>query len=147
MKSKTSQDAKMIYNDKTRHFQSELTYLYLILKKKGGGGSPRILEWVAYPFSSRSSWPRNQTRVSLPTELSEKSQLKKKKERKLPTTSYSSPWDRQLWYRLNSIFVSFNTDNHRARRSPNTIPTFIISQKLQQRFMSNKIEERLMTQH
>ena len=27
-------------------------------------GSPRILEWVAYPFSSRSSWPRNQTRIS-----------------------------------------------------------------------------------
>ena len=26
-------------------------------------GSPRILERVAYPFSSRSSWPRNQTRV------------------------------------------------------------------------------------
>ena len=27
-------------------------------------GSPRILEWVTYPFSSISSWPRNQTRVS-----------------------------------------------------------------------------------
>ena len=27
-------------------------------------GSPRILERVADPFSSRSSWPRNQTRVS-----------------------------------------------------------------------------------
>ena len=27
-------------------------------------GSPRILEWVAYPFSSRSSWLRNQTQVS-----------------------------------------------------------------------------------
>ena len=27
-------------------------------------GSPRILEWVAYPFPSRSSRPRNQTRVS-----------------------------------------------------------------------------------
>ena len=27
-------------------------------------GSPRILEWVAYPFSSRSSPPRNQTGVS-----------------------------------------------------------------------------------
>ena len=27
-------------------------------------GSPRILKWVAYPFSSRSSWPRNQTGVS-----------------------------------------------------------------------------------
>ena len=26
-------------------------------------GSPRILEWVAYLFSSGSSWPRNQTRV------------------------------------------------------------------------------------
>ena len=27
-------------------------------------GSPRILEWVAYRCSSRSSWPRNRTRVS-----------------------------------------------------------------------------------
>ena len=27
-------------------------------------GSPRILERVAYPFSGRSSWPRNQTGVS-----------------------------------------------------------------------------------
>ena len=27
-------------------------------------GSPRILEWVAYPFSSGSSWTRNRTRVS-----------------------------------------------------------------------------------
>ena len=27
-------------------------------------GSPRILEWVAYPFSSRSSQPRNWTGVS-----------------------------------------------------------------------------------
>ena len=27
-------------------------------------GSPRMLEWVAYPFSSGSSWPRNQTGIS-----------------------------------------------------------------------------------
>ena len=27
-------------------------------------GSPKILEWVAYPFSSGSFWPRNQTRES-----------------------------------------------------------------------------------
>ena len=39
-------------------------------------GNPRMLEWVAYPFSSGSSQPRNQTRVSciaghsLPIELS-----------------------------------------------------------------------------
>ena len=26
--------------------------------------SPKILEWVAYPFCSRPSWPRNWTRVS-----------------------------------------------------------------------------------
>ena len=28
-------------------------------------GSPRILEWLAYPFSSRSSRPRNLTGVSI----------------------------------------------------------------------------------
>ena len=27
-------------------------------------GSPRILEWVAYPFSRGTSWPRNWTRLS-----------------------------------------------------------------------------------
>ena len=27
-------------------------------------GSPRILEWVAYPFSSGTSWPRNRIRVT-----------------------------------------------------------------------------------
>ena len=27
-------------------------------------GSPKILEWVAYPFFSRASWPRNWTGVS-----------------------------------------------------------------------------------
>ena len=35
-----------------------------ILYQVSNQGSPRILEWVAYPFSSRSSWPRNQTEVS-----------------------------------------------------------------------------------
>ena len=35
-----------------------------ILYQLSHKGSPRILEWVAYPFSSRSSWPRNLTRVS-----------------------------------------------------------------------------------
>ena len=34
--------------------------LYQLSRK----GSPRLQEWVAYPFSSGSSWPRNQTRVS-----------------------------------------------------------------------------------
>ena len=34
--------------------------LYQLIHK----GSPRILEWVAYSFSSRSFPPRNQTRIS-----------------------------------------------------------------------------------
>ena len=35
-----------------------------ILYQLSHKGSPRILEWVAYPSSSRSSQPRNQTRLS-----------------------------------------------------------------------------------
>ena len=35
-----------------------------ILYQLSQKGSPRILEWVAYPFSSGSFWPRNQTAVS-----------------------------------------------------------------------------------
>ena len=35
-----------------------------ILYQLSHKGSPRILEWVAYPFPRGSSWPRNQTRVS-----------------------------------------------------------------------------------
>ena len=35
-----------------------------ILYQLSHKGNPRILEWVAYPFSSGSSWPRNQTGVS-----------------------------------------------------------------------------------
>ena len=35
-----------------------------ILYQLSHKGSPRILEWVAYPFSSGSSWPRNRTGVS-----------------------------------------------------------------------------------
>ena len=49
-----------------------------ILNQLSHQGIPEVLEWVAYPFSSRSSWPRNWTGVScitgavLPTELSGK---------------------------------------------------------------------------
>ena len=35
-----------------------------ILYQLNHKGSSRILEWVAYPFSSGSSWPRNRTRIS-----------------------------------------------------------------------------------
>ena len=35
-----------------------------ILYQLSHKGSPTILKWVAYPFSSESSWPKNQIRVS-----------------------------------------------------------------------------------
>ena len=41
-----------------------LLYCWWILYQLSHKGSPRILEWVAYPFSSGSSWPRNLTGVS-----------------------------------------------------------------------------------
>ena len=42
----------------------DLPHCRQILYNLSHKGSPGILEWVAYTFSSRSSRPRNQTRVS-----------------------------------------------------------------------------------
>ena len=36
----------------------------LLLSQLSHKGSPRILEWIPYPFSSRSSWPRNYYSIS-----------------------------------------------------------------------------------
>ena len=41
------------------HPSRQLTILWFLLQL-----SPRILGWVAYPFFSGSSWPRNWTRIS-----------------------------------------------------------------------------------
>ena len=41
-----------------------LTHCRVNLYQLNHKGSPRILEWVAYPFSRASSGSRNQTRVS-----------------------------------------------------------------------------------
>jgi len=41
-----------------------LPHCRVILYQLSQKGSPRILEWVVYPFSRGSSWPRNQTVVS-----------------------------------------------------------------------------------
>jgi len=48
----------------TQGLNPGLSYCRWILYQLSHKGSPRILEWVAYPFSSGSSWSRNQTRVS-----------------------------------------------------------------------------------
>ena len=41
-----------------------LSYCRQILYQLNHKGNPRILEWVAYPFSKGSSPPRNRTRAS-----------------------------------------------------------------------------------
>ena len=52
----------------TQGLNPGLLHCRQILYHLGHKGSPRILEWVAYPFSSRSSQPRNCTRVSCITD-------------------------------------------------------------------------------
>ena len=47
----------------TQGLNPGLPYWRWILYQLSHKGSPRILEWVAFPFSSGSSKPRNQTRV------------------------------------------------------------------------------------
>ena len=48
----------------TQGWNPGLLHYRWILYQLSHKGSPRILEWVVYPFSSRSSQPRNQTVVS-----------------------------------------------------------------------------------
>ena len=48
----------------TQRSNAGLPHCRRILYQLSHQGSPGILEWVAYPFSRESSWPRNQTRVS-----------------------------------------------------------------------------------
>ena len=48
----------------TQGLNQVLLHCRQILYQLSHKGSPRILEGVTHPFSSRSSWPRNQTRVS-----------------------------------------------------------------------------------
>ena len=48
----------------TQRSNPGLPYCRLILYQLSHKGSPRILEWVAYPFPSRSSQPRNWTGFS-----------------------------------------------------------------------------------
>ena len=48
----------------TQGLNSGLLHCRRILYQLSHQGSPRIVEWGAYPFSSGSSWPRNRTGVS-----------------------------------------------------------------------------------
>ena len=73
--------------------------------------SPRILEWVAYPFFSGSSPPRNGTGVSsltgrsLPTKLSEKPSRTKKR-KKLVCDHEEKLGDKRKLHRLHLLSES-----------------------------------------
>ena len=62
-------------------------------------GSPRILEWVAYPFSSRSSQPRNQMGLlhSLPIVDSLPTELPRDKRHGFNCWVWKIPMDRGAW--------------------------------------------------
>ena len=51
-------------NFPTQGLNSGLPHCRQIIYQVSHQGSPRILEWVAYPFPRGSSQPRNRTRVS-----------------------------------------------------------------------------------
>ena len=48
----------------TQGLNSGIPHCRWILCQLSHKGSPRILEWVSYPFSRGSPWPRNRTGVS-----------------------------------------------------------------------------------
>ena len=48
----------------TQGLNPGLPHCRQILYQLNHKGSPRLLEWVVYPFSRRSSWHRNKTGVS-----------------------------------------------------------------------------------
>ena len=48
----------------TQRLNPGLLHCRQVLHQLNHKGSPRVLEWVAYLFSSGSSWPRNWTGVS-----------------------------------------------------------------------------------
>ena len=49
----------------TQGLNPGLPHCRWIFQSSEPSGNPRVLEWVVYPFSRGSSWPRSQTRVLL----------------------------------------------------------------------------------
>ena len=93
-----------------------LLYCRQILYQLSHKGSPTILGWVAYCFSSGSSQPKNQTRVSrlaggsLPTELSRRPVYK------AAYTKPSSPNPVLIIILLHRIWIFFSM-HHRSKLS------------------------------
>ena len=93
----------------TQGSDSGLLHCRWILYQLSHKESPRILEWVAYPFSSRYSCPRNQTRFSCAagrffTNWAIREALTKIwKQPKCPSTE---EWIKNMWYLCTMAYYS-----------------------------------------
>ena len=54
----------ILFSSQPRDWTQVCPHCKWVLYQVSHKGSPRILEWIAYPFSGGSSWPRNQNGVS-----------------------------------------------------------------------------------
>ena len=85
----------------TQGSNPDLPHCRGILYQLSHQGNPRILEWVAYPFSSGSSQPRNQTRVScIAGRFFTNWAI-----REAQTSLESREWARLDIYHLNSLYI------------------------------------------
>ena len=128
----------------TQELNPGLPYCRQILYQLSHQGNPRILEWVAYPFSRGSRWPRNRTRVPciagrfFPNWAMREAIMRSKytnyKEFKIPNHTLcsqgrSSLWQKTGWFSLNrGDHVARNTV--REKNKPDSILNLLLSSDL-----------------
>ena len=113
----------------TQGLNTGLLHHRQILYQLSHRGSPRILEWIAYPFSSGSSWPRNQTRVSCITGGFFTNWA-------IRDAHYSKENRYSLW---TENFQMFKLDLEKAEEPEIKLPTSIGSLKKQESFRKTSI--------
>ena len=101
----------------TQGWNPGLPHYRWILYQLSHQGNPRILEWVAYPFSRGSSWPRNWTGASCIARWV------------LYQLSYQGSPPRSIYVTANGIFCSFlwlsNTPLYFCTMSSLSIPLLL----------------------
>ena len=113
----------------TQGLNTGLLHHRQILYQLSHRGSPRILEWIAYPFSSGSSWPRNQTTVSCITGGFFTNWA-------IRDAHYSKENRYSLW---TENFQMFKLDLEKAEEPEIKLPTSIGSLKKQESFRKTSI--------
>ena len=99
----------------TQGLNPGLSHCRRILYQLSHKGSPRILEWVAYPFSRGSSGPRNGTGVScIQADALNGSYPEREEWRKLPRQSTSAEARRRWWKPRAGVQQRPPAPGHRA---------------------------------